>query len=158
MKKALLLIGLALFLGGYTNAQENKAFSKKVAEGNTNTPFGRYKIELNSEPVMLEGEAVTSYRITYEKSPFSVVVLVDKEKKCKNYIVISEGLSIMYTCNGQFFGVNMIDPKYNKEGYMTDNTKLDKANFFHQKIIVLGKQEEVDATALIASYYPLLPK
>jgi len=158
MKKALLLIGLALFLGGYANAQGDKAFSRKVAEGNTNTPFGKYKIELNSEPVMLEGEAVTSYRITYEKSPVSVVVLVDKEKKCKNYIVISESLSIMYTCNGQFFGVNIIDPKYNKEGYMTDNKRLDRANFYHQKLIVLGKQEEVDATALIASYYPFLPK
>ena len=158
MKKALLLIGLALFLGGYINAQGDKAFSKKVAEGNTNTPFGKYKIELNSEPEMLEGEAVTSYRITYEKSPFSVIVLVDKEEKCKNYIVISEGLSIMYTCNGKFFGVNIIDQKYNKEGYMTDNKKLDRANFFRQKLIILGKQEEVDATALIASYYPFLPK
>jgi hypothetical protein len=158
MKKALLLIGFAMFMLGYANAQGDKASSKEIAEGNTNTPFGKYTIEVSSEPVMLEGEAVTCYRIKYEKSPLTVTVLVDKEKNCKNYIVSSEGLSIMYTCNGAFFGVNLIDPKYNKEGYLTDVKNLDKDNFFHQKLIATGKQEEVAATRLIASYYPFLLK
>jgi hypothetical protein len=158
MKKLLLVFGLAMFFGVIAYSQDQASNSKKIAEGNTNTPFGKYTIEVQDEPVMLEGEQVTSYKITYENSPVSVVVLVDKEKKCKNYIVVSEGLSIMYTCNGSYFGVNLIDPKYGKEGYVTDGTKINLSNYYRQKVMIQGKQEEVAATTLIASYFPMLIK
>jgi len=157
MKRAFFIFGLLMLMAGYITAQEQKAY-KKVAEGNSNTPFGKYTIEIKNEPVMLEGEEITSYRITYEKSPISIVVLVDKEKECKNYIVTSNDLSVMYTCNGQYFGVNKIDRKYEKEGYVTDDTYLDRFNYFHQKLIVNGNQNENGATQLIASYFPLLIK
>lgn len=126
--------------------------------GNTNTPFGMYRIEVNDEPVMLEGEAVSSYRITYENSPISIVVLVDKGKKCKNYIVVSDGLSIMYKCDGKYFGICPIDVKYEKDGCITNDKNIYKANYFHQKILSIGPQEEMGATSLIASYFPYLVK
>lgn len=156
MKKVFLTIGIAVFLGTFSFAQDLAKTSKKVAEGDTNTPFGKYTIEVQNEPVMLGDEQVTSYKITYENSPISVVVLVDKEKKCKNYIVVSEGTSVMYTCNGTYFGINMIDPKYGKSGYVTEKENIDWDNYFHQKRLASGYQQEVTATTLIASYYPLL--
>lgn len=158
MKKALFIIGLVMILAGYTYAQEQTASVTKVAEGDTHTPFGRYTIKLQKDPLMLEGVQVKQYRITYENSPISVLVVVDKEDNCKNYIVVSDGLSVMYKCNGQYFGINRIDEKYNKEGYVTDDKNLDKTNYFHQKVISLGQLEEVDATTYIAAYYPTLIK
>lgn len=142
----------------YTFAQEQNASGKTVAEGITNTPFGAYRVEVYGEPIMIEGQEVTCYKITYDKSPITIKVLVDKEKKCKNYIVISNGLSVMYKCNGQFFGVNRIDEKYGKNGYVTDDTYLDKENYYHQKLLVQGQQEEVFAASLIACYFPELIK
>ena len=158
MKSVMFIIGLALVMIGYSNAQDQKPISKKIADGNSNTSFGMYRIEVMEEPVMLEGKEVTGYRVTYDRSPVSIIILIDKEEKCKNYIVVSEGLSIMYTCNGQYFGVNKIDGKYKKEGYVTESKNLNLANYFQQKIIVQGKQEEIFATSLIASYYPMLLK
>ena len=139
-------------------AQEQMASSNKVAEGDTNSPFGKYTIELLNEPLMVDGELATRYRITYENSPLSVTVVVDKDKKCKNYIVVSDGLSVMYKCNGQYFGINKIEEKYKRDGFVTDLRNLDNGNYFRQKILILGQQQEVDATMLIASYYPMLIK
>lgn len=158
MKRAVSILAIILFITGYTFSQEQKATGKIVAEGVTDTPFGGYRVESYSEPIMIEGQEVTCYMITYEKSPITIKVLVDKEKKCKNYIVISNGLSVMYKCNGQFFGVNRIDEKYRKDGYITDDKYLDKEKYFHQKLLVQGQQEEVFATSLIACYFPELIK
>jgi hypothetical protein len=158
MKKAVFIIGLVMFLIGFADAQEQKATSTKVADGDTHTPFGKYTIELLNEPLIVDGEQATRYRITYENSPISVTVVVDKEKKCKNYIVVSEGVSVMYKCNGEYFGINRIEEKYKKDGFVTDDKNLDKNSYFHQKLIVQGQQQEVAATSLIASYYPSLVK
>jgi hypothetical protein len=158
MKKTIFIFGLGMILAGYTYSQELTTSGTKVAEGDTHTPFGRYTINLQKDPLMLEGEQVKQYRITYENSPISVLVVVDKEEKCKNYIVVSNGLSVMYKCNGQYFGINRIDEKYKKEGFVTDDKILDKNNYFHQKVISLGQLEEVDATTYIAAYYPALIK
>ena len=156
MKRGIFIIGLILLLAGVASAQHQRTFSKIVAEGATSTPFGNYTIRVGDEPVMLEGEKVTSYQITYDNSPVSVEILVDEETNCKNYIVTSDGLSVMYSCNGSYFGINRIDEKYNKEGYVTDETYLDKLSYYHQKILARGKQDEIPAASLIACYYPLL--
>lgn len=134
------------------------SYGRKVAEGATNTPLGRYTIEVLDEPLMLAGEALKCYEITYENSPIKVKVYVDKEKNCRNYLVISDELSVMYTCNGQYFGVNKVDKKYSAAGFVTDDSHLDRYGYFHQKLIVHGLTPEIDATRLIASYFPLLIK
>lgn len=132
------------------------SYGRKVAEGNSNTPLGRYTIEVQDEPLVINGEDMTCYVISYEKSPMQVRVIVDKEKKCKNYIVSSDDLTVMYKCNGEYFGVNQVDPKYSNAGFATDAEKLNKSGFFHQKLITHGMTNEVDAAKLIASFYPEL--
>jgi len=156
MKKSVLIIGLVLLLAGIANAQGQRTFSKIVAKGSTCTPFGNYTIKVSDDPIILLGEKITSYLITYENSPISLEILVDKEENCKNYIVISEGLSVMYTCNGIYFGVERIDEKYSVEGIVTEEKNLDRLNYYHQKIIAQGRMDEIPATTMIACYYPLL--
>ena len=148
-----IIFGLVLFA-----AFSTLSFGKVIVRGNSNTPLGTYTIELTDKPVMLAGEEMKCYLISYENSPMQVKVLVDKEKNCKNYLVITDELSVMYTCNGKFFGVNRLDPKYNASGLTTCDEKLDRYDYFHQKVIAHGTTEDFDATMLIASYFPALIK
>jgi len=106
----------------------------------------------------LAGEELKCYLISYEKSPLTVKVFVDKDKNCKNYVVVSDDLSVMYTCNGKFFGVNKLDKQYQAAGLSTDDAKLDRSDYFHQKVLSQGQTTDFDATVLIASYYPELIK
>lgn len=158
MRKVILIFGLSLLAMGLLFAQNQTSKGNKVAEGETNSPFGRFTVVLQDEPATLAGEKVRSYMITYENYSATVQVLVDKEENCKNYIVVSGDLSVMYKCNGKYFGVNRIDKKYNAEGYVTDDSNLNRTSYFHQKILVRGDQEEIPATTLIASFYPELLK
>jgi hypothetical protein len=134
------------------------SFGRVIAKGDSNTPFGKYTIEVCDQPLMLAGEELKCYLITYENFPETVKVYIDKEKKCKNYVVVTEGLSVTYTCDGEFFGVNKVDPKFKSAGITTNDDLLDRSNYFHQKVIARGVTEEFDATRLIASYYPVLIK
>ena len=134
------------------------SFGKVIARGESNTAFGTYTIELSDQPVTLAGEEMKCYLISYEKSPLQVKVLVDKEKNCQNYVVLSDELSVMYTCDGQFFGVKKLDGKYSKNGLSTCDEKLDRSDYFHQKVIARGQTQDFDATVLIASYFPELIK
>jgi hypothetical protein len=124
----------------------------------SNTSFGSYTIEACDHPLMLAGEEFKCYSITYENSPTEVKVFVDKEKKCKNYIVVSGDLAVMYTCNGDYFGVNKVGKKYRAVNISTDDSQLNRTGYFHQKVISRGPTDEYDAIMLIASYYPELLK
>jgi hypothetical protein len=148
-----IMLALLLFAG-----IASLSFGRVIAKGDSNTSFGKYTIEVCDQPQTLNGEEMKCYLITYESSPVTVKVFVDKEKKCKNYVVVTDGLSVMYTCDGEYFGVNKVDPKFKGEGIMTDDSLLDRGNYFHQKVIARGITEEFDATRLIASYYPALIK
>lgn len=134
------------------------SYGKIIVKGESNTSFGSFTIEICDQPMMLAGEELKCYLISYEKSPLTVKVFVDKDKNCKNYVVVSDDLSVMYTCNGKFFGVNKLDKQYQAAGLSTDDAKLDRSDYFHQKVIAQGQTSDFDATVLIASYYPELIK
>ncbi|MCA1741725.1 MAG: hypothetical protein LC630_04520 [Bacteroidales bacterium] len=134
------------------------SYGKIIAKGESNTPFGSYTIEVCDQPMMLAGEELKCYLISYENSPLSVKVFVDKNKKCKNYVVVSDDLSVMYTCNDKYFGVNKLDKKYLAAGLSTDDARLDRSDYFYQKVLAKGHITDFDATMLIASYFPELIK
>lgn len=146
-----ILLCLMLFAG-----MTAMSYGRIIVKGDSNTSFGRYTIEVIDRPLILAGEELKCYLITYENSPVTLKVYVDKEKKCKNYVVTSDDLSVMYTCNGEYFGVNKVGKKYLSEGLRTDDRKIDRTDYFHQKVISRGSTEEVDAAMLIAAYYPEL--
>jgi len=132
------------------------SYGKVIVRGESNTSFGRYTIEVCDQPMMLAGEELKCYLISYENSPLTVKVFVDKDKNCKNYVVVSDDLSVMYTCNGMYFGVNKLDKQYKSAGLATDDSRLDRSDYFHQKVLAQGKPGDFDATVLIASYFPEL--
>jgi hypothetical protein len=145
----------ALLIVAFSSASFSREF---VAEGKTYTALGDYKIKLANNPVTLNGVQLKAYLITYENSPMEVKVAIMKDKKCKNYIVLSDKLSIEYVCNGDYFGVQKLGKSFEKDGISTSDEALNKSEYFHQRLIAQGKQDEIEATQLIAAYFPLLVK
>jgi hypothetical protein len=134
------------------------SYGKVITKGESNTPFGSYTLEAVDQPLTLAGETVKCYLLSYENSPIKVKIYVDKEKNCKNYVVVSDDLAVMYSCNGKYFGVNKVDKKYKIDGIHTDDSQLDRTGYFRQKVLTQGATEEQDAAMLIASYFPMLLK
>lgn len=133
------------------------SFAKKVvAEGQTYTALGTYRIELADKPVMMNGEECKAYNITYQNSPMEVTVVVTKDKNCKKYIVLSNELSVQYVCNANYFGVEKLDKKFEKEGLKTSDSGLNRSAYFHQKVLTPGRRSETEAASLIAAFFPLL--
>ena len=135
------------------------SFSREfVATGKTYTALGEYTIAIAEKPVTINGVQLKTYVISYQNSPMEVTVAVQKGKKCKNYIVLSDKLSIQYVCNGDYFGVQKFDEPLINEGFSTSDEALNKTEYYHQKLIATGKQDELESTKLIAAYFPMLIK
>lgn len=132
------------------------SFGRIIAEGETYSPLGKFTVQASDEPMMILGNGLQTYLITYENSPMVLKVIVDKQKKCKNYIVVSDNLSIMYTCNGEYLGVKLLDEKYKEAGLVTNTEALNKSSYFHQKLLNRGMVTEVEAFKLIAVFFPEL--
>jgi hypothetical protein len=138
-------------------AMAASAFSREfVAEGKTYSALGDYKIQTADNPVKINGQEYKAFIISYQNSPMEVTVVVTKGKNCKNYVVLSDKLSVQYVCNESYFGVQMLDPALEKDGLKTSVTALNKGEYFHQKVIAPGKRGEVENTQLIAAYFPML--
>jgi hypothetical protein len=149
--KKVLLAGLVMF------ALTTASFAKDVvATGKTNTIVGDYKIELADKPVTINGEELKTFVISYQNSPLKVTVAVKQEKECKNYIVLSDKLTVQYVCNGKYFGVQKLDKSYSIEGFRNTEAGLNRSEYFHQKLLLHGMREETENTQLIAAYFPML--
>jgi hypothetical protein len=129
---------------------------KVVAEGKSYTALGDYKIALAGNPFFVKGEDCKAYVISYENSPMKVTVALCKERKCRKYVVISEKLSVQYVCKANYFGVEKLDREFEKDGYKTSDSALDRSAYFHQKVLTPGGRSELESTQLIAAFFPLL--
>jgi hypothetical protein len=145
----------ALLIAAFSSASFSREF---VAGGKSNTALGDYKIEIADNPVVIDGQVLKTYVISYQNSPMEVTVVIKKGKNCKNYIVLSDKLSVQYVCNESYFGVEKLDKSLEKEGYKTADESLNRSEYFHQKVIAPGMREEIENAHLIASYFPMLIK
>jgi hypothetical protein len=130
---------------------------KFIAEGKTYSAMGSYKLELADNTVTLKGKELKAFVITYENSNIEVTVAFDKTKKGMTYYVLSPALSIKYVCNGDYFGIAKLGEKeLEADGYRTSEAALNRAEYFHQKVLALGTNCDLENTKLIAAYYPML--
>jgi hypothetical protein len=129
---------------------------KVVAEGKTFTALGDYTIQTADNPSIVKGQECKTYIISYENSPMKVTVAICKDRKCKKYIVLSDKLSVQYVCNENYFGVEKLDKEFEKDGFKTSDAELNRSEYFHQKVLSPGKRGEIEATQLIAAYFPML--
>jgi hypothetical protein len=133
------------------------SFARKlVAEGKTFTELGNYKIELADNPLTVNGENCKTYIISYANTPLEVTVVICKDRKCKKYIVLSDELSVQYVCNANYFGVELLEKSFEKTGFRTSASALNRSEYFKQKKISHGRGDELENTQLIAAFYPML--
>ena len=128
--------------------------NRVVAKGQSNSAFGDYKIEQSDNHLMFQNKELDQYLITYEKSDVKVVVVLDKQKKCKKYYVLTDQIPIQYECNGTYFGIKKLDKELLSMGFKTSLDNLNRTEFFHQRVITTGMTNTIDHLQLIASYYP----
>lgn len=145
----------ALLTAAVCNASIAREF---VTEGRTGSALGDYRIEMADTPLLVSGNPVTTFVISYQNTPLEVTVAVKKDHNCKKYIVLSSKLSVQYVCNASYFGVERLDKSFEKDGYSTSDENLDRNEYFHQKVLCSGLGTELDNTRLIAAYFPMLIK
>jgi len=150
MKRIILISGLivAICLSSYGR--------KFVAAGNTNSPLGKYKIEVDDKYIMVNGLQHRPYVISFENTDMEVRVAVTMERGCRKYYVLSENLSLQYVSNRHYFGVEMLDGELEKDGFRTSTQALNRVEYFHQKALTGGEKWKRDKTPLIAVFYPQL--
>lgn len=129
---------------------------KVIAEGKTFTALGDYRIESSDNPMLIKGEVCRTYTVNYENSPMKVTIAVCKDRNCRRYVVLSDKLSVQYVCNPGYFGVEKLDRTFAGEGLRTSDEELNRVEYFHQKVLSPGKRDEIEATQLIAAYFPML--
>lgn len=127
---------------------------KLVAEGKTFTTFGNFKIETADQPVVINGVSLDTYILTYDNTKVSVTIAIDKEKKCRRYLTISDNLSVQYVCYKTHFGVEKLGQKYIDAGISTSDAALDRSAYFHQKVLTSGGNDPVNCMKLIGAYFP----
>ena len=104
--------------------------------------------------MLFNDKELDKYLITYDQSDMKVMVVVDKQKKCKKYYVLSDKLPVQYECKGNYFGVKKLDKALLSEGYNTSLDNLNREEFYHQKVLTKETNKTIDHLVLIASYYP----
>ncbi len=149
--KRIFLAGLLIV--AFSTASFTREF---VADGKTYSALGDYKIEKADNPVVLNGESLKAFVISYQNSPMEVTVVIMKGKKCKNYVVLSDKLSVQYVCNENYFGVQKLDKSLEMAGYKTSDEAMNRSAYFHQKVLAPGKRGEIENTQLIAAFFPML--
>jgi len=63
---------------------------------------------------------------------------------------------VQYVCNDNYFGVEKLDKAFEKDGFKTSDSEMNRNEYYHQKVLTPGKRSEMESTQLIAAYFPLL--
>jgi len=142
-----------LSLGANAKIKDGKALT-----GNSLTEFGKYTVMVSNTPMVINNEEVKTYDLSYENTSNPIQVGVVKAEECVTYIVRSDEFEIEYTCNKGVFGVKKIESKYQTLPKEEMDAKLDRVNYFAQRVICKNKKSEDELLGLIACYFPKLVK
>jgi len=151
MKRIVLTAALILIISMVSFANQ------VLFQGHSNSQFGDYKIVALDQQMPFRDKELALYQITYENGQ-TVTVALDKLEKCKKYYVLSEKIPIQYECNGVYFGVKLLDNDLLYNGFPITLDRVNKTEFYSQKVLAKGVKKTLDHLNLIASYYPGLYK
>jgi hypothetical protein len=125
--------------------------------GNSNTYLGNYQIK-ELEPVNNNGQMMRTFEMKYDNAEKPVMVYIDEQSKCRDYIVRCKNLEIKYVCKKTSFGASLVDVKHAKYDPLLNARFLSEENFENQKKLSEGSLPIPSALELIASYFPDLLK
>ena len=128
----------------------------KAMTGNSLTDFGKYTVMKSDNPLVINGEEVRTYDLTYENTNHPIRIGVVCEKKCTNFIVKSDAFEVEYVCNNGVFGVKKIEQRFQELPKEANDAKLNKASYYAQRVICQNPKTEDELLGLIACYFPNL--
>jgi hypothetical protein len=111
---------------------------------------------VSDAPMVINDEVVKTYELTYENTSNPIRVGLVKEEKCTTFIVRNDDFEVQYTCNKGVFGVKKIEPKYQTLPKEQMDVRLDRVNYFAQRVICTNPKSEDELLGLIACYFPSL--
>lgn len=153
-KLFILTICVALLsLGASAKIKDGQALT-----GNSLTEFGKYTVMVSDAPMVINGEVVKTYDLMYENTSNPIRVGMVKEDKCRTFIVRTDDFEIQYSCNNGVFGVKKIENRFQTLPKEEMDAKLDRVNYFSQKVISTNQKSEEELLGLIACYFPKLVK
>ena len=126
--------------------------------GNSLTEFGNYSITVANAPMMVNNEAVKTYDLMYDNTSNPVKIGVVKTEDCSKFIVRTDEFEVQYTCNKGVFGVKKIEAQNQQLPKEEIDAKLERFNYFSQRVICQDKKSEDELLGLIACYFPKLIK
>lgn len=156
MKTKLTILAFGLLLVCLFTAAKEKG--NTVISGNSMTEFGQYTISPAPEAIKIGNEALNTYELVYSDMDSPVLIGVKETKKCKNFIVRTEGFEIEYICNKHVFGVKKVNEAYRTVSLEKVNAMLDNSVYYTQRVISQNPKNEEELLGLIACYFPLLLK
>jgi hypothetical protein len=124
--------------------------------GNSLTEFGKYTVMVSDAPMVINNEVVKTYDLMYENTSNPIRVGLVKEEKCTTYVVRTDDFEIQYTCNKGVFGVKKIENRFQTLPKEEMDAKLDRVNYFSQRVICTNQKSEEELLGLIACYFPKL--
>jgi hypothetical protein len=124
--------------------------------GNSLTEFGKYTIMASDAPMVINDEVVKTYELMYENTISPVRVGLVKEEKCTTFVVRTDDFEIQYSCNKGVFGVKKIENRFQTLPKEEIDAKLDRVNYFAQRVICTNQKSEEELLGLIACYFPNL--
>lgn len=124
--------------------------------GNSLTEFGKYSIMVSDAPMVINNEVVKTYDLMYENTNNPIRVGLVKEEKCTTYVVRTDDFEIQYSCSNGVFGVKKTESRFQTLPKEEIDAKLDRVNYFSQRVISTNKKSEEELLGLIACYFPQL--
>jgi hypothetical protein len=153
-KLFILTVCVALFsLGASAKIKTGQALT-----GNSLTEFGNYSITVADAAMMVNNEEVKTYDLMYDNTSNPVKIGVIKTEDCSKFIVRTDEFEVQYTCNKGVFGVKKIEAQYQQLPKEEIDAKLERFNYFSQRVICQDKKSEDELLGLIACYFPKLIK
>jgi hypothetical protein len=125
--------------------------------GKSNTPLGDYQIK-PCTPVQIEGQSYKTFELQYEKSHDPILIYIDDQNNCTDYIVRSKYVEVKYVCRKSGFCVDEVFGKHMKYDHVMNNFLMDPDNYKKQMKLSKGAKTEKEALELIATNFPLLLK
>jgi hypothetical protein len=156
MKTKLAFVVVSLLMVSLCAVAKEKGST--VISGQSLTELGQYTINLSPEVIKIDDEVLDTYQLVYSESNAKILIGVKKTKKCRNFIVRTDGFEIEYICNKHVFGVKKVNEKYRKVDLAIVNAKLDNSQYYTQSVISQNPKNEEELLGLIACYFPLLIK
>lgn len=154
MKTKMILFLICTFL--ISVAVSAKIKDGQALTGNSSTEFGKYSVVNSDNPMVINGETIKTYDLTYENTNQLVQIGVIREKSCTSFILRSESFEIEYMCNKGVFGVRKIERKYQEIPTEANEAKLNRAGYYSQRVICTNPKTEDELLGLIACYFPNL--